>query len=252
MPSFHSSATKRRRSPQMEYYDLLFGGTSNCNNLPLSFSSEAEKLIQSVEAEKIADNLFAGSDIFQFTNGPSSNQICHYDLLDPPIPIESRAPHGMNNLPLIANPLLSDYYMMPYSSPKTSAISPRTPLRTNKMGRPRANNRPNRKDLRDFDISTLKLDEPAPEVISELPNGHGVTIVGTRLPSGEVTTRIKYDRHLMLALSHSPFSLAQPENYPQIVHDMDEIIPVYPKRYIPREFTAEAATPSSSADTKSE
>uniref|UniRef100_A0AC34FN76 Uncharacterized protein n=1 Tax=Panagrolaimus sp. ES5 TaxID=591445 RepID=A0AC34FN76_9BILA len=123
----HSSATKRRRSPKMEYYDLLFNGGTNYN-LPLSFASDDEKLMQSVEAEKIADNLFAGADIFQFTNGPATNQYYHLDLLDPPIPVESRALLGMQSLPIIANPLLSDYYMLPYSSPKTSSISPGTPL----------------------------------------------------------------------------------------------------------------------------
>uniref|UniRef100_A0AC34FT12 Uncharacterized protein n=2 Tax=Panagrolaimus sp. ES5 TaxID=591445 RepID=A0AC34FT12_9BILA len=120
---------------------------------------------------------------------------------------------------------------------------------------PRGNNRlSNKKDFNDFDLSTLKLDEPAPEVISELPNGYGVTIIKSRLANGEITIRIKYDRNLMIALSHSPFSLAQPQNYPEIVHEMDEIIPVYPRRYIPREFLPpQEATPSSSAaDTKSE
>uniref|UniRef100_A0AC34FNN4 Uncharacterized protein n=1 Tax=Panagrolaimus sp. ES5 TaxID=591445 RepID=A0AC34FNN4_9BILA len=131
-----------------------------------------------------------------------------------------------------------------------------TLLGSNKSARSRANHRQKRKDFNDFDISALKLDEPVPEVVSELPNGHGVTIVSTRLQNGELTTRIKYERHLMLALSHSPFSLAQPENYPQIVHDMDEIIPVYPRRYIPREFLPEEGVASSSSSsataTKSE
>uniref|UniRef100_A0AC35FRS7 Uncharacterized protein n=1 Tax=Panagrolaimus sp. PS1159 TaxID=55785 RepID=A0AC35FRS7_9BILA len=36
---------------------------------------------------------------------------------------------------------------------------------SNKMVRPRVNSRANRKDFNDFDISTLKLDEPAPEVV---------------------------------------------------------------------------------------
>uniref|UniRef100_A0A7E4V9T4 IPT/TIG domain-containing protein n=1 Tax=Panagrellus redivivus TaxID=6233 RepID=A0A7E4V9T4_PANRE len=91
-------------------------------------------------------------------------------------------------------------------------------------------------EFADMDFSNLNFNEPPPTVVSELPNGHGVTIIGTRQPTGEITTRMKYDRQLMLALSHSPFSLAHPDGYTEVVLEMDEIVPPYPRRYIPREY----------------
>lgn len=61
-------------------------------------------------------------------------------------------------------------------------------------------------------------------------------MVEIKYPTGEVRSRIQYDRSLMLALSHSPFSIAMPEEYFDIAEDTDEILPMYPKRYLPFEF----------------
>uniref|UniRef100_A0A7E4WAH1 YL1_C domain-containing protein n=1 Tax=Panagrellus redivivus TaxID=6233 RepID=A0A7E4WAH1_PANRE len=91
-------------------------------------------------------------------------------------------------------------------------------------------------EFADMDFSHLNFNEPPPAVVSELPNGYGVSIVGTRSATGEITTRMKYDRQLMLALSHSPYALAHPDGYPIVATEMDELIPVFPRRYIPREY----------------
>lgn len=54
---------------------------------------------------------------------------------------------------------------------------------------------------------------------------------------------MKYDRELMLALSHSPYSISQPDDFLKIVKDSEELLPPYPQRYIPLEFVAKNSVP---------
>ena len=53
---------------------------------------------------------------------------------------------------------------------------------------------------------------------------------------------MKYDRGLMLALSHSPFSISQPDEYGKLVGTNDDILPPFPRRYIPQEYVTYTTT----------
>uniref|UniRef100_A0AC34RNM5 Uncharacterized protein n=1 Tax=Panagrolaimus sp. JU765 TaxID=591449 RepID=A0AC34RNM5_9BILA len=65
---------------------------------------------------------------------------------------------------------------------------------------------------------------------------NGCTIVGVKFPNGEVRSSIKYDRNMMIALSHSPLSLVEPDLLMKIADEHMELLPSFPRRFIPLEF----------------